>query len=510
MEFFKWAIKYDYIIVGGGTAGCIIAARLATAGFRVALFEAGPSDENNSTIADLRKWADLLGTNLDYDYRIVKQYRGNSLIRYSRAKLLGGCSSHNSCIAFYTPEYDLNQWVLHGALGWDPISVKPFLDKVRTKIIFETAKINNNFINDAFNAANQANIPTIKFNTDPNYNSQCGIGWFDLNKKNITRQSSSQAYLHPLSKWKNKIDFYLNTQVHKIIIKNNRAIGVQIANKTIYCTKEVIVCCGAIDTPKLLLLSGIGPFDHLCDVNVDPEYELLGVGSHLIDHPEGVLNWELKQPMPSEAINFWEVGIFNKIVPTSPVPDSMMHLGLVIFDMNTQLFGYPTAKYGFSLTPNVMRAKSEGTIRLKSSNPKDPPLIDFKYFTDKENYDEKIMVEGFKKAREIAQQPALQKWIKRELTPGMAVQSDRDISEYIRKTSNTVYHAAGSCKMGSKDDPMAVVDPELKVYGISNLRIADASIFPTMIGVNPAITIMMIGERCADFILKDNIGRAKL
>ena len=180
----------------------------------------------------------------------------------------------------------------------------------------------------------------------------------------------------------------------------------------------------------------------------------------------------------------------------------MMHLGIVIFDMNTKLYNYPTSKYGFSLTPNVTRAKSEGTIRLRSSDPTDQPLIDFRYFTDIKGYDEMIMVAGFKKARRIAEQPELKKWIKRELTPGPEVQTDEQISEYIRKTSNTVYHAAGSCKMGHKDDYMAVIDNELKVFGITGLRVADASIFPTMIGVNPNITIMMIGERCADFIIK--------
>lgn len=149
------------------------------------------------------------------------------------------------------------------------------------------------------------------------------------------------------------------------------------------------------------------------------------------------------------------------------------------------------------MTPNVPRAKSEGTVRLRSPNPKDAPLIDFRYFTDPEGYDEAILLAGMKLARRIAGQPALQRWIKRELAPGRDVQDEQKLSEYARRTANTVYHPAGTCKMGDIHDPFAVVDAQLRVKGIHQLRVADASIFPTMISVNPCMTCMMIGEKCA-------------
>jgi choline oxidase len=182
----------------------------------------------------------------------------------------------------------------------------------------------------------------------------------------------------------------------------------------------------------------------------------------------------------------------------------MMHLGVVVFDMQTQLAGYPTAQHGFALTPNVTRAKSEGTVRLRSNNPGDAPLIDFCYFTDPDNDDERVMVAGVKRARTIAAQPALREWIRRELSPGSKVRDDDAISAYVRSTANTVYHPAGTCKMGAEDDASAVVDPFLRVRGVQRLRVADASVFPTMIGVNPNITVMMIGERCADFCLTEH------
>ena len=152
------------------------------------------------------------------------------------------------------------------------------------------------------------------------------------------------------------------------------------------------------------------------------------------------------------------------------------------------------------MTPNVPQAKSEGIVRLRSPDPKDAPRIDFRYFTDPEGYDEAVLLAGMKLARSIANQPALQRWIKRELAPGSQVQDEQELSEYARRTANTVYHPAGTCRMGASDQPLTVVDPELRVKGVYRLRVADASIFPTMISVNPCITCMMIGEKCADLL----------
>ncbi|HLQ10748.1 MAG TPA: GMC family oxidoreductase, partial [Ktedonobacteraceae bacterium] len=173
---------------------------------------------------------------------------------------------------------------------------------------------------------------------------------------------------------------------------------------------------------------------------------------------------------------------------------------VVPFDWNTVPLGYPTAQYGFSMTPNVPRPKSEGGVRLRSNNPADAPVIDFRYFTDPEGYDETVVLEGIKLARKIAEQPALKRWIRRELAPGTAVQNDQELSEYARYSANTVYHPAGTCKMGDSRDPSTVVDAQLRVKGVRHLRVADASIFPTMISVNPCMTCMMIGEKCADLL----------
>lgn len=489
---------FDYIVVGGGTAGAVVAARLAEQqGTRVALCEAGPSDEGDAAILTLRNWPNLLQTELDFDYQIEPQSRGNGRIRHARGKMLGGCSSHNSCIAFWPPDKDLRSWEAAGAVGWGPDEIRPFIQRVCEKVSLEVPPPRNELGRAFLTASQQAGFPVLDFVNDP---VSSGAGWFMLNKKGERRHSSSVAYLHPLAQWNGRITFFTHCFVSQILLDNQRAIGVQTAKGPLYAEREVILCCGAFDTPKLLLLSGIGPADHLLEVGLPIRHHLPGVGENLLDHPEGVINWEASRPVPKETSQLWELGLFAHTQSGLDAPDLMYHFGTEPFDINTVPLGYPTTKNGFALTPNVARAKSQGTVRLRSGNPADPPRIDFRYFTDPDGHDERVMVAGIRLARELAKQPALQQWIKRELSPGADIQSDAAISDYVRRTANTVYHPAGTCKMGEADDETAVVDPTLRLRGLENIRIADASIFPTMIGVNPNLTCFIIGERCAELI----------
>lgn len=489
---------FDYIVVGGGTAGAVVAARLAEKpGVRIALFEAGPSDEGNEAILTLRNWPNLLQTELDFDYLIEPQVRGNGRIRHARGKMLGGCSSHNSCIAFWPPDEDLRIWEAAGAEGWGPEAVRPFIQRVQEKVSLEFPKPVNELGRAFFAAAQEAGYPAHDFAGNIN---QPGVGWFMLNKLGGVRHSSSVAYLHPLAQWDGRITFFTNCFVSQILLDGRRAIGVQTPDGPIFAEREIILCCGAFDTPKLLLLSGIGPADHLQEVGIPVQHHLPGVGENLLDHPEGVINWAAACPVPQETTQLWELGLFAHTEPDLDAPDLMFHFGTEPFDINTAALGYPTTHNGFALTPNVARAKSQGTVRLRSTNPADPPRIDFRYFTDPDGHDERVMVAGVRLARELAEQPALKSWIQQELSPGPAVQSDAEISEYVRRTANTVYHPAGTCKMGADGAETAVVDPHLRLIGLENIRIADASVFPTMIGVNPNLTCFVIGERCADFL----------
>jgi choline oxidase len=491
---------YDYIVVGGGTAGCVVARRLSEQpGCTVCLIEAGPSDEGRLDVLTLNQWAQLLGTELDYDYIIEPQSRGNERIRHSRGRMLGGCSSHNSCIAFRAPDADMESWHRLGCDGWSASETRPYFEKVLEKVVLDSNPPLNPLSEAFLDAAQQAGFPLIPFQPDGQFRE--GVGIFHLNAQDGMRQSSAQTYLHPHLKISNNLTVLTNTQVTRILLDEQQtAYGVETEKDTLLASREIVLCCGTFDTPKLLLLSGIGPAQHLHQMGIPVCVDLAGVGEHLIDHPEGVMIWESNQPVPEETTQGWEVGLFATIDPASLIPDLMMHFGVVPFDWNTVPAGYPTAPYGFSLTPNVPRAKSEGVVRLRSANPNDPPVIDCRYFTDPEGYDETLLVAGLKLARTIAEQPALRCWLKQELAPGSAVQSDQDLSEYGRRTANTVYHPAGTCRMGNREHPLTVVDPQLRVKGVHQLRVADASIFPSMISVNPCLTCMMIGERCADFI----------
>ena len=492
--------SYDYIVVGGGTAGAVVAARLAEAGQHVALFEAGAEDENRPEILTLRDWQKLLESEYDYDYTIEPQPRGNGRIRHARGKVLGGCSSHNSCIAFVAPDLDFEIWEAHGAAGWGADEVRPYFERLFEKVNLETAAPVNECGRAMIAAAVEAGLPQLNFRE--NWNFDEGAGYFELNKQGTLRDSSSRAYLHPLSQWGDRLTIHTGVYVEKVLLDvNRRAIGVQTAAGPVTCTREVIVTCGVFDTPKLLLLSGIGPAAHLQEIGIPTCVDLPGVGENLLDHPESVVAWESARPMPPESSQFWEIGIFGRSRPELENPDIMLHFGTQVFDLQARYEGYPSADHGFSLTPNVMRARSNGTVRLRGIDPAEPPLIDFRYFTDPAGYDEEVLVAGIKLARKIGRQPALKPWIKRELFPGPEVRSDAEISAYARAVANTVYHPAGTCKIGGGDDRMAVVDPSLRVRGVTGLRVADASVFPTMIGVNPCLTVMMIGERCAAEIL---------
>jgi choline oxidase len=492
--------NYDYVVVGGGTAGSVVAARVAeNPKITVCLLEAGPTDEGRPEILALKNWPNLLGTELDYDYRIEKQFRGNSLIRHNRGRVLGGCSSHNSCIAFRAPHYDMDTWNQLGCEGWAASEVQHYFDKVFDKVYVEKNPPINPLSLAFLEAAQEAGFHLVPFNQSGELLE--GVGTFHLNARNGIRQSSSQAYIHLMPKSTRNLTIFTNTTVNKVLLDDNKnAYAIETGTTTLIANREIILSCGTFDTPKLLLLSGIGPGQHLHDLGIPVIVELPGVGEHLIDHPEGVINWETNQPVPDETTQYWEVGLFTRILPSSPIPDMMFHFGLVPFDLNTLPLGYPTATSGFSITPNVPRAKSEGVLRLRSTDPKDAPLIDFRYFTDSGGYDEKIMLGGIRLARKIAHQPPLKKWIKRELSPGIEIQDDNELSEYARLTANTVYHPAGTCKMGDIHNPRTVVDSNLRVQGVNGLRIADASIFPTMVSVNPCITCMMIGEKCADLL----------
>ncbi len=502
---------FDYVIAGGGTAGCALAARLSEdQDVTVCVLEAGPTDVGDDNILVVSEWMHLLDSGYDWDYPVEPQERGNSFMRHARAKVLGGCSSHNSCIAFLPPAECLEEWVTMGADGWSAAEVLPLTDRLKQTVLLRDVPPEDPCGTAVLEAAAKVGMPTVGFNRGETVRN--GAGWFQINAaEDGTRMSSSHAYLHPILESRRNLEVRTGCWVSEILLDDAvSATGVRYLRpdltgyETVSARREVIVTAGAIDTPKLLMLSGIGPSVHLREMGIHVRVDSPGVGSNLDDHVEGLVFWEAAKPMVSTSTQWWEIGLFTTVDETpgkGPAqPDLMMHYGSVPFDMNTLRRGYPTTDNGFCLTPNVTQGRSRGTVRLRSPDFRDRPRVDPRYFTDPEGYDERIMLTGVRLARTIAEQAPLAPWVSRELAPGPDATTDDELLDYIHQCHNTVYHPAATARMGSATDPMAVLDPQLRVKGASRLRVVDASAMPKLPAVNPNITVMTMAEKCADLI----------
>lgn len=500
---------YDYLIIGGGTAGSVLAARLSEdPACRVCVVEGGPSDVGDDRILKLRNWINLLGSEFDYGYTTEEQPRGNSHILHSRARVLGGCSSHNTLISFLPFPQDLDEWVASGCEGWGPETILPYRSRLQNTIVPVGAADRNAIAKDFVTAATtRLGVPVVEdFNARPFTD---GAGFFSLAYDPATnnRSSASVAYLHPVMDRPN-LTLRLETWAYRLLPDDEgRFTRVQVRNpdgsvSTLEAEAEVLLCAGAIDTPRLLMLSGIGPADQLRDLGIEVRADLPGIGENLLDHPESVMVWETSGPLPPNSAMDSDAGLFlRRDTAGGPRPDLMFHFYQVPFTVNTERLGYPVPEHGVCMTPNVPRARSIGRMWLRSADPSVKPALDFRYFTDPEGHDERTIVDGLRIAREVAATAPLSDWLLREVAPGPDVQSDADLSEYGRRAAHTVYHPAGTCRMGAEDDPMAVVDPQLRLRGHDGLRIVDASVFPTMPTINPMVTVLLAAERAADLIM---------
>lgn len=513
---------YDVLVVGGGTAGAVVASRLTEdPDRRVCLVEAGPSDQGDDRVLTLRRRTELLGSELDVDYPVVEQARGNSHVRHRGARVLGGCSSHSPLISLRPLPGDLDEWVKAGCGGWDHLSMAPYWVRLLSTIAPVAEKDRNPVARDFVAAAASAmGVPEVDDLNAAPFAGGAGFLPVAYDPESNRRSSASVAYLHPFLSRPN-LTVQLETWAYRLQVSGEgRVSGVNVRHEDgttrLLRADDVIVCAGALDTPRLLMLSGIGPAADLRDLGIDVVSDVPGVGQNLLDHPESVVVWETKEPLPPSSATDSDAALFvcrngsARGVPATAGatlepevgPDLVFGFSQAPFTLRTERLGYPVPEHGVSMTPSVPKPRSVGRMWLTSDDPTVTPALDFRYFTDPDGHDERTIVDGLRIARDVGAASPLAEHLAREVAPGSDVSTDDELSAYGRSVAHTVHHPAGTAAMGSDDNPMAVVDPALRVRGVRGLRVADASVFPTMPAVDPMVTVLMVAERAADLVAR--------
>lgn len=327
----------DYLIIGGGTAGCIVAARLSQdPDVTVTVVEPGPSDVDEPRALDIRRWAEMLEGEYDFDYRSVAQERGNPHIRQARMRILGGCSTANTMITWRPLAADLDEWVGLGADGWDSATLNPFYDRIAAPVTPVAAKDQNSYVADVVASARRAlDLPArTAWNSDPGFaTTGLGAGFFEIGYTPEThlRSSTSVHYLHEAIRSRPNLRVLHGRQAVRVLVENGAAVGVLVrdpegAESELRAIRETVLCCGAIDTPKLLQLSGIGPRRVLADAGIEVRVDSPGVGENLMDHAEGLIVWEARRDVPDTCATGWDAGAAVRLRGDGPArPDVLMH-----------------------------------------------------------------------------------------------------------------------------------------------------------------------------------------
>ncbi|WP_293374626.1 choline dehydrogenase [Nevskia sp.] len=534
---------FDFVIAGGGSAGCVLANRLSTSGkWQVCLVEAGPADRSPFIHMPAGLIPVVRSKVLNWQFWTAPEPNcGNRPMFWPRGRTLGGSSSINAMCYIRGHAWDYDHWASLGNDGWSYKDVLPYfrrmehfeaIDKVDDGRSFHGVDGPLNvaeprYVNPlmhAFLAAGQQAGHALT--DDFNGAQQEGVGLYHTMQKDGQRCSNARAYL-TAAKGRDNLTIITDAHAARVLFEGKRAVGLRYVKggriHDIKARSEVILSAGAIGSPQLLLLSGVGPKAELARHAIPQVQELPGVGENLQDHldihitmrektrhsislrPLGLLKSAINLlryligRRGELTSNFAQAGGFIKSDDTQTIPDLQWHLVPFVYAHHGQKLAPLFKHYAYTLMTCFLRPESRGRIRLRDADPKTPPLIEANYLATERDMD--ALVAGFRKAREVLNQPAMAKHAVDELEPGIKVQSDDEIRAYIRAKAETVYHPVGSCKMGR--DAQAVVDHRLRVHGVERLRVVDASIMPTLIGGNTNAPTTMIAERAADLILQD-------
>lgn len=524
---------YDYIIVGAGSAGCVLANRLSEdPSVKVLLLEAGGPDSKREIHIPVA-FSKLFRSPCDWAfYTEAEPQLENRKLYWPRGKVLGGSSSINAMIYIRGNRHDYDTWQNLGNAGWSFADLLPYFKKSQNQ---ERGPSDYHAVGGPLNvcdlrcvnAMSQAFVDAAEelgFARNPDFNgeSQEGFGIYQVTQHNGRRHSAAQAFLRPAMARPN-LKVLTNVQVSGILFEGRKAIGVSFhhndRSRQEHAEREVILSAGAIGSPHVLLLSGVGPADQLRQFSIPVVCDLPGVGGNLQDHPSVGGIYSSLEPisllqtegLPAQlrymcfkngplTSNVGEGGGFVRLSSSSRTPDIQFHFAPGFFKNH----GFETStEHSFTFGPTLIRPRSTGHISLRSSNPLDAPRIFANYFS--EPSDMELMVEGLKLTRQIAHARGLAKFRGREVQPGDEVQTDDQLRSYVRRVAETLYHPVGTCKMGN--DAMAVVDSELRVHGLERLRVVDASIMPTVPGGNTNAPTIMVGEKGADLIKNGRLTR---
>ncbi|RUX21455.1 alanine-phosphoribitol ligase [Mesorhizobium sp. M7A.F.Ca.US.011.01.1.1] len=522
---------YDYIVVGGGSAGCTISSRLSEdSDSKVLLLEQGDSDWNPYIHMPVTYYKTSKG-NMLTRYKLDPQvHQGGLEPEFVQGRVLGGGSSVNAMVYMRGCPQDYENWVQDGAEGWGYKDVLPYFKKAEDNERFSgdvhgvggplgvSDQRHTHYLTKAW--ARAAQEMGINFNPDFNSGSQAGVGFYQVTMRNGLRCSAATAYLKPARNRKN-LTIHTRSKTLKIIVENGRAVGVQYLRKgqiiTARAEREVVVCSGAIGSPHLLMVSGIGPANHLKQAGVQVVHDLPGVGQNLQDHFDMFLIYELSGAHSYDKYKKlrWQAlaGLQYALFRNGPVTSNICEGGLLWYGDDKDPL--PSLQYHFlpgagveegsesvpsgnGCTTNVYqsRPRSRGWVTLKSSDPMVFPSVNPNYLA--EEYDVECLAEGVRIGQEILRQRSMEKYVSRPYRPGEVLKTKAERMQFVRETGQGALHPSGACRMGNDD--MAVVDTQLRVRGIDGLRVADSSIMPRVVSGNLNAPTIMIGERTADIM----------